>query len=345
MNELQLSATNIRKFTVGIGPFFLIFMAVMAVTPLIGPTSIDLGKALSGGFNATDNVDANILFLARIPRILLGAVTGAALSVTGAVFQALLRNDLAAPFTLGVSSGASLGAVIAISLNLNFTILGISILSLAAFAGALGTMYLVFSLVKTRYGDFPTSVLLLAGVTANFFFASMVMFIHYMSDFTQSFQIVRWLMGGLDITDYQTVWSICPFVIVGIGGLIYFSRDLNLISAGVQSAMSRGVDVVRTQKIGFVLGSLITGTVVAISGPIGFVGLIVPHIVRLIIGPDLRLLIPGSMFFGASFLILCDTVGRTLIAPAEIPVGVITAMLGGPFFIWLLKRQQKRGAL
>ena len=142
MNELEPSAMNPRKFAGGIGLFFLIFMAVLAVTPLIGPTSIDLGKALSGGFNATDNVDANILFLARIPRILLGAVTGAALSVTGAVFQALLRNDLAAPFTLGVSSGASLGAVIAISLNLNFTVLGISILSLAAFAGALGAFWM-----------------------------------------------------------------------------------------------------------------------------------------------------------------------------------------------------------
>ena len=345
MSELNPTTLSSRKFVTGIGLFFLIFLATLIIAPLIGPTSIDLGKALSGGFNATDNVDADILFLARIPRILLGAVTGAALSVTGAVFQALLRNDLAAPFTLGVSSGASFGAVIAISLGLNFTILGISTLSIAAFLGALGTMYLVFGLVKTRHGDFPTSVLLLAGVTANFFFASMVMFIHYMSDFTQSFQIVRWLMGGLDITDYQTVWSICPFVIVGIGGLIYVSRDMNLISAGVQSAMSRGVDVVRTQKIGFILASLITGTVVAISGPIGFVGLIVPHIVRLIIGPDLRLLIPCSMFFGASFLILCDTVGRTLIAPAEIPVGVITAMLGGPFFVWLLKLQQKRGNL
>ena len=343
MSELNPTIMSSRKFATGIGLFFLIFLATLIVAPLIGPTTIDIGKALSGGFNATDNVDANILFLARIPRILLGAVTGAALSVTGAVFQALLRNDLAAPFTLGVSSGASLGAVIAISLGLNFTILGISTLSIAAFAGALGTMYLVFGLVKTRHGDFPTSILLLAGVTANFFFASMVMFIHYMSDFTQSFQIVRWLMGGLDITDYQTVWSICPFMIVGIGGLIYVSRDMNLISAGVQSAMSRGVDVVRTQKIGFILASLITGTVVAISGPIGFVGLIVPHMVRLIVGPDLRLLIPCSMFFGASFLILCDTVGRTLIAPAEIPVGVITAMLGGPFFVWLLKRQHKRG--
>ena len=343
MSELNSTTLSSRKFSTGIGLFFLIFLITLIIAPLIGPTTIDLSKALSGGIGATDNVDADILFLARLPRILLGAVTGAALSVTGAVFQALLRNDLAAPFTLGVSSGASLGAVIAISLGLNFTIMGISILSIAAFAGALGTMYLVFGLVKTRHGDFPTSILLLAGVTANFFFASMVMFIHYMSDFTQSFQIVRWLMGGLDITDYQTVWSICPFVIIGIGGLIYISRDMNLISAGVQSAMSRGVDVVRTQKIGFILASLITGTVVAISGPIGFVGLIVPHIVRLMIGPDLRLLIPGSMFFGASFLILCDTVGRTLIAPAEIPVGVITAMLGGPFFVWLLKRQHKQG--
>jgi iron complex transport system permease protein len=345
MSELNSTAMSSRKFATGIGLFFLIFLATLIITPLIGPTTIDLGKALSGGIDATDNVDANILFLARLPRILLGAVTGAALSVTGAVFQALLRNDLAAPFTLGVSSGASFGAVIAISLGLNFTTLGISTLSIAAFAGALGTMYLVFGLVKTRHGDFPTSILLLAGVTANFFFASMVMFIHYMSDFTQSFQIVRWLMGGLDITDYQTVWSIFPFVIVGIGGLIYVSRDMNLISAGVQSAISRGVDVVRTQKIGFILASLITGTVVAISGPIGFVGLIVPHMVRLIVGPDLRLLIPCSMFFGASFLILCDTVGRTLIAPAEIPVGVITAMLGGPFFVWLLKRQHKKGVI
>ena len=345
MKNLQSSAMSSRKFAWGIGLFLLLFLITLVITPLIGPTSIDIGKALSGGLGAVDNVDAEILFLARIPRILLGAVTGAALSVAGAVFQALLRNDLAAPFTLGVSSGASLGAVIAISLNLNFTILGISTLSIAAFAGALGTMLLVFGLVKTRHGDFPTSVLLLAGVTANFFFASMVMFIHYMSDFTQSFQIVRWLMGGLDITDYQTLWSICPFIILGIGGLIFVSRDLNLISAGVQSAMSRGVNVVRTQKIGFILASLITGTVVAISGPIGFVGLIVPHIVRLLVGPDLRLLIPGSMFFGASFLILSDTVGRTLIAPAEIPVGVITAMLGGPFFVWLLKRQQKKGSV
>jgi len=129
-------------------------------------------------------------------------------------------------------------------------------------------------------------------------------------------------------------------VILGVGGLMYIARDLNLISAGADSAVSRGVDVARIQKAGFILASLVTGAVVAISGPIGFVGLIVPHIVRLMVGPDLRLLIPTSMLFGASFLIMCDSLGRTIIAPAEIPVGIITAMIGGPFFVWLLKRQR-----
>tara|TARA_B100001964_G_C13672348_1_gene353900 strand:- start:93 stop:488 length:396 start_codon:yes stop_codon:yes gene_type:complete len=127
-------------------------------------------------------------------------------------------------------------------------------------------------------------------------------------------------------------------IVIGFVTLMFISRDLNLMSTGIQSAMSRGVDTVKTQKIGFLMASLLTGTVVAVSGPIGFVGLIVPHIIRLIVGPDLRLLLPASIFFGASFLILCDTVARTIIAPTEIPVGIITAMLGGPFFVWLLKR-------
>jgi|TARA_B100000809_G_scaffold48444_1_gene43159 iron complex transport system permease protein len=308
---------------------------------MIGSTRINLMNALSGGVHANNNLDANILFQVRLPRILLGALAGAALSVAGAIFQALLRNDLAAPFTLGVSSGAALGAVIAIVFNLNMIILGFPMVALFSFLGALGAVFLVFSLVRTRHGEFPTGILLLAGVTANFFFAAMVMFLHYISDFSQSFRILRWLMGGLDITDYQTVFSIAPMVFLGIGLLGYVSRDLNLISTGIHSATSRGVNVPRIQKIGFITASLITGTVVSITGPIGFVGLIVPHTVRLIVGSDLRILIPASMLFGASFLIVCDTVARTLIAPTEIPVGIITAMLGGPFFVWLLKRKRQ----
>ena len=321
--------------------FFLLFMATLCVTPMIGSTRINLMNALSGGVHANNNLDANILFQVRLPRILLGALAGAALSVAGAIFQALLRNDLAAPFTLGVSSGAALGAVIAIVFNLNMIILGFPMVALFSFLGALGAVFLVFSLVRTRHGEFPTGILLLAGVTANFFFAAMVMFLHYISDFSQSFRILRWLMGGLDLTDYQTVFSIAPMVFLGIGLLGYVSRDLNLISTGIHSATSRGVNVPRIQKIGFITASLITGTVVSITGPIGFVGLIVPHTVRLIVGSDLRILIPASMLFGASFLIVCDTVARTLIAPTEIPVGIITAMLGGPFFVWLLKRKRQ----
>lgn len=147
-------------------------------------------------------------------------------------------------------------------------------------------------------------------------------------------------MGGLDVMDFQTTLSICPLVIPGILILMFIARDLNLISSGVESALSRGVDVVPIQFTGLLVASGLTGAVVAVSGPISFVGLVVPHIVRLLIGPDHRLLIPATMFFGAGFLVICDTAARTLIAPTEIPVGVITAIIGGPFFFWLLKKQQ-----
>ena len=335
---MNINIINRKQYISVIFLFFLFFLITISITPLIGSVQIDLGNAFSRDLAFNDNVDANILFLARIPRIILAALTGAALSVAGAILQSLLRNDLAAPFTLGVSSGAALGAVIAISLGLPYSIAGIPTIPIAAFLGSLGAISLVFSLARTRTGDFPTPILLLAGVTANFFFAALVMLIHYLSDFTQSFRIVRWLMGGLDITSYKTLLSISPMIFIGFAVLIFYGRDFNVMSTGIQSAMSRGVEVIKVQKIGFIMASLLTGTVVSLSGPIGFVGLIVPHIVRLIVGPDLRILLPASIFFGASFLIICDTLARTLIAPTEIPVGIITAMLGGPFFVWLLKR-------
>ena len=323
---MNITLKNRNQYIGIIFLFFLFFVINISITPLIGSVQINLEKAFSKDLAFNDNVDANILFLARIPRIILAALTGAALSVAGAVFQSLLRNDLAAPFTLGVSSGAALGAVIAMSIGLPYAIAGVPTVPTAAFLGALGAITLVFSLAKTRTGEFPTSVLLLAGVTANFFFAALVMLIHYLSDFTQSFRIVRWLMGGLDITSYKTLISISPMVFIGFGVLIFYSRDLNVISTGIQSAMSRGVDVIKVQKIGCIMASLLTGAVVALSGPIGFVGLIVPHIVRLMVGPDLRILLPASIFFGASFLIICDTLARTIIAPTEILLTPVVAI-------------------
>ncbi len=323
-----------------LGWFFLFLLVTLLVTPMIGTTSISLGKAFSNEIPFNENVDANILFIVRLPRILLAAVVGSALAASGSVFQAILRNDLAAPITLGVSGGAALGAVIAIRLELDTWFWGLAPISICAFIGSLSALALVFSLVRVRYRELPTSYLLLAGVTVNFFFASLVMLVNYLSNITQSFQIVRWLMGGLDITDYQIIISILPMVLIGIAILLYFARDFNLVSFGSEPAMSRGVDVMKVQVTGLVSASLITGATVAVSGPIGFVGLIVPHIVRLMIGPDHRLLIPCCLFFGASFMIICDTLARTLLAPTEIPVGVITAILGGPFFLWLLQRQR-----
>ena len=309
---------------------------------MIGPTKIDIVKVFFDDLNSTSNVDSNVFFIARLPRVLMASLVGAALGVAGAVFQALLRNDLAAPFTLGVTSGAALGAVIAIHLGLSTTILGLPTIPLASFAGAFGAVALVFSLVRRRSQEFPISVVLLAGITVNFFFAALVMLIHYMSNITQSFQIVRWLMGGLDITEFRLLGTVAPMVLVGITASITIARDLNIVSAGSELAMGRGVNVGNVQLKGFLAASLITGAVVSISGPITFVGLIVPHIVRLLIGPDHRLLIPASMFFGATFMIACDTLARIALAPTEIPVGIITAILGGPFFIWLLKRQKQR---
>lgn len=340
MESLDCNLANKKRQSLVMGLFFIFMLLTLTLAPLIGQTRISLIKALSGGPNAVNNIDASIFFMARLPRIFLAAVAGAALAVAGAVFQAILRNDLAAPITLGVSGGAALGAVAAIRLGLSFTIFGFSTVSLSAFAGSLVALGIVFSLVRARQGELPTSVLLLAGVTVNFFFASLVMLIHYLSNTAQSFQIVRWLMGGLDVIDFHTTLTICPLVVVGILILIYIARDLNLISSGVESALSRGVNVPAVQFIGLMAASILTGAVVAVTGPIAFVGLIVPHITRLIIGPDHRLLIPATIFFGASFLVICDTVARTLIAPTEIPVGVVTAIIGGPFFFWLLKRQQ-----
>ncbi|HIB43974.1 MAG TPA: iron ABC transporter permease, partial [Nitrospina sp.] len=271
---MNINIINRKQYIGVIFLFFLFFLVTISITPLIGSVQIDLEKAFSRDLAFNDNVDANILFLARIPRIILAALTGAALSVAGAILQSLLRNDLAAPFTLGVSSGAALGAVIAISLGLPYSIAGIPTVPIAAFLGSLGAISLVFSLARTRTGDFPTPILLLAGVTANFFFAALVMLIHYLSDFTQSFRIVRWLMGGLDITSYKTLISISPMIFFGFGVLMLYGRDFNVISTGIQSAMSRGVEVIKVQKIGFIMASLLTGAVVAFSGPIGFVGLI-----------------------------------------------------------------------
>jgi len=323
------------RFAAILGLAFLICLSVMAVAPLIGTSGVDPVRA----FRDVSSLDHQILVRARIPRVVFGALVGGTLALAGVVFQGLLRNPLASPFTLGVSGGASLGAVIAILAGWEAGLLGFSALSLSAFLGASAVVGVVYLLSQVRRRFSPTS-LLLAGVVLNYMCAALILLIHYFSNFTKSFLMMRWMMGGLDIYDYGTLLGVLPFLGIGLPVLVYSARFLNALSVGEDWAVSKGVPVRQLVLVQYLAASLATGAVVAHSGPIGFVGLIVPHVLRLVIGSDHRLLVPVSFFAGGAFLVVCDTISRTVLAPTEIPVGIFTSLLGGPFFLWLLLRRK-----
>ena len=274
---------------------------------------------------------------------LFAFVAGAGLALCGLVFQAMFHNPLATPFTLGVASGASFGAALTVLLGINISLLGFDAITLGAFFGALGAISFVYGISRLNY-SFSTETLLLTGVATSFFFSSLILFTQYLSDINESFRITRWLMGGLSISGYQQLLQLLPVVTLSAGIIIWLSRELNLLMAGDDIAISRGVAVKRVRYLMFFTTSMCVGAIVALCGPIGFVGMMVPHICRLIIGTDHRWLIPASLVFGGGFLILCDTLARIIIAPAELPVGVITTLLGGPFFLWLLVRSRRQSA-
>ncbi|MBN1294057.1 MAG: iron ABC transporter permease [Candidatus Latescibacteria bacterium] len=286
-------------------------------------------------YHGSDTIKADIFWKIRIPRVLMAFLSGAALALSGMTFQALFRNPLATPFTLGVSSGAAFGATIYVKSGLIISLFGISGQSVSAFIGALLAITMVYGLTCARRG-FSTATMLLAGVAVSFFFSSFILFIQYMSDFTNSFRILRWLMGGLETVGFGSVLTLLPFMMIGSSIVLFFNRELNLMSVGEDIAKSRGVNVKSIKTILFFATSLMVGGVVSQCGPIGFVGMMSPHICRLLIGYDHHYLTPATLLFGGLFLTLCDIFSRILIAPAEIPVGVITALLGGPFFLWLL---------
>ena len=252
----------------------------------------------------------------------------------------MLQNELATPYTLGVASGGALGAVFAIKSGLVFSAYGFTTTALFSVAGSLFTIFIIYNIAKSRAGLSPLT-LILTGVTVSLLFSSLILFVHYLADFTETYRMIRWLMGGLQITGWNYIWMLIPFVILTFVYLFRQSVALNIISSGDQLALSKGVDVLRLQKGIFLFSSILIGVVVAFAGPIGFIGLIIPHLLRLIVGSDHRKLLIAAPIFGGFFLIWCDTLARTIIAPAELPVGILTAMLGGPFFIWLLIKQKK----
>lgn len=328
-----------RRLLISIGVFGSLAAAAILLSPLIGSTSISLARVFDRSIPFDQNVDAQIFFIARLPRTLAGALVGGMLASAGVVFQGLLRNPLATPFTLGVSAGAALGAMLAITFGSSLVFYGISAAPAASFAGSLLAVGVVYALATAKHRGLSTEVLLLAGVTMNAFFSALILFVQYFADFAETFRILRWLMGDLDVSSYGPLVTALPLAILSMAAFAWLARPLNLLNLGADAAETRGLDVVRAQRVAFFSASMATGAAVSVGGPVGFVGIIVPHLVRLLVGADHRVVLPASALFGAAFLIACDAVARTVLSPLELPVGVITAIIGGPFFLWLLVRR------
>lgn len=333
---LENYEVGLAKKKLRISIFFLLFIVIFIFAPFIGSQHIDIKQAIMN----LDSFDAGIFYTIRLPRVILAAIAGGGLAVCGMVFQAMLKNALASPFTLGVASGASLGAVIAMLLRLDVFFCNLPFVPVMSFLGSLLAIVLVYLIARKRTSMISTYSLLLTGVAINLIFSSLILICQYMADFTQTNQMIRWLMGGLDILGFEEIIKVSPFLTLGLLIIFLNTNRLNVMAMGDNIAYSRGVDILKTQKICFLASSLVSGAVVSLSGPIGFVGLIIPHIVRMITGPDHRLLFFGCLFSGAGFLILCDVIARTVMSPMEIPIGVITALIGGPFFIYLLRKEK-----
>jgi iron complex transport system permease protein len=312
---------------------------VLLLAPTLGSTPISLSRVFDPSVSWQENVDAQIFFIARLPRVLAGALVGSTLAAAGVILQALLRNPLATPFTLGVSAGAALGAMLAIALNLDLGMLGVTSVPIASLIGSfVGTAVVYFLATRVR-GGLSTNVILLAGVTMNSFFSAIITFVQYLVDFADWYRTARWLLGNLDVSSFRPILATTPLLLLAFGLFAMLPRALNLLTLGDDVASARGVDVGRIQRIAFVSSSLATGAAVSLAGPIGFIGIVVPHLVRLMVGSDHRIVLPAATLFGASFLVLCDLIARTAMAPIELPVGIVTAMIGGPFFLWLLVRK------
>ena len=313
----------------------LLFLVIL-LSLIIGTAEISIKHVLDllkGNLSMEDPARLIILKI-RLPRIILAGLVGFALSLGGVVFQAVLRNPLADPFILGISSGSAFGAVLGIIFGFGFTI-GIPMM---AFLGALFTIWMVMTLGARQMG-MESSTILLTGVIINAFFTAIIMFFISTSSDSRLHTMLFWLYGDLSQSQYSQLVLIAPLVILASVILFGFAKDLNILTSGEDNALQLGVEVERTKKLGLLIVSLIMGLIVAFSGLIGFVGLIVPHLSRMAFGSDHRQLIPVASIGGAIFLIAADTLARTVISPSELPVGVITAFMGAPFFIVLLKKK------
>jgi len=332
----QRSPLTLKKTLGTLVVLFAVLVIVSLGSLMLGSAAItagDMWRSLFVPSDASVETQRTILFTIRLPRVLLALFVGAGLSIAGATLQALLRNPLAEPYILGISSGGTVGALLAMISGIGMAYLTTPLFS---FVGSVLVMLLVFALGHRR-GSLDTNALLLSGVMVGAFFSAMVLLFTALAN-----QDIRttylWLIGNLSSAEMSSFWVVAPLILLASLGLATQSRHFNLISTGDETAQHLGVDVHRVKRFSYLIASFITGLAVSVSGVVGFVGLVVPHACRLVLGPDHRLLLPASFLAGASYLVLCDLLSRVILAPSEVPVGVVTAVIGAPIFVYLLKK-------
>jgi len=317
---------------------------VLGLSVMFGAVSLSVGEivaVLSG--RATDPTAVTILTQIRLPRVLLAALVGGALGLCGALMQGLFRNPLADPYLLGIASGATAGAAVVIALHLD---IHWGAVPLGAFVGGVLAVGIVYRIAQTRWAQLDNYALILSGVALAALFSAVTSFLLFYSGASQDARrLIFWILGGLGGAQWVYVFGLLGTLIIAGTVLMLFARDLNALALGEEMAAHLGIEPRYLRRVLLIAVTALTAVAVAVSGTIGFVGLIVPHILRLIVGPDHRVLLPASALGGAILLTLCDTLARTVLAPAELPIGIITALLGAPFFLFLLRRRAQLGAL
>lgn len=339
--EMQKGQSSGRAKKMLLMAFLILLLVIMIIiAAVMGTVNVPLKSFLAIFKNIeTGEIYSDVLLYIRLPRVILAAAVGASLGTAGAVFQGLFRNPMADPYVLGVSYGAALGAILAILTGGSLYFAGFTAVPLFAFVGGTLSITLVYYLARVGKAV-PVMTLLLAGIAVSAFLSAMVSLLTYFSG-EQIHQVVFWMMGGLGGASWPKVLAMLPYVLIGYSVIYYHARELNILLLGEETARQLGVETERVKKILMAGASLLVAAAVSMSGIIGFVGLIVPHFIRLAAGPDHRFLLPASALLGASILIAADTVARTIISPTELPVGIITAMVGAPVFIYLLKKRKK----
>jgi iron complex transport system permease protein len=324
--------TIIFSLNIGFAPirFLTVLKIILKQIPFIG-SFIDS--------SSISDIEETIIIQIRMPRILAGALVGTALSAAGVLYQGIFKNPMADPYVLGVSAGAAVGASLAIVLGVNISLFGLGALQFLSFTCSLITIFIVYNI--SRVGSkVPVTTLLLSGIAVSIFLSAIVTIMKVIAG-ERLHAVVFWLMGGFSYVEWKDVWAVMPLICLGTAAAYSYARDLNILSLGEETAQHLGVEVEKVKKMLLIFGSLITAAAVSISGLISFIGLIVPHITRILIGPDHRILLPASTIVGATLLVICDAVARVIVSPAELPVGVITALSGGPFFIYLLRKKKE----